>query len=723
MSDDHPTGWLTPLRARGWAVLPAPRQVELDGGKVRPHRGWALSTRGVADDDPAVEAVRAALPADGPEDGVVRLEVRDGAVTAGANGDVEAQAYRITLCPGRADLLANAPAGLFYAARTLEQLLANGPRAGSVPTGTITDWPQVALRVVHWDTKHHQDRLETLRQFIDRAAAFKINGVVFELEDKFEYPSHPVIGAPGAFTTDQLAELTAYALARHVQLIPNVQAPAHMCYVLKHEEFAHLRCDGSNYQICMDDPEARRLIFDMYDDVCRATPGVEYLHVSTDEVYYAGICERYRKPYNPENRSLTLVDFVNAAHAFLAERGRRVIIWLEFPILPEHVELLAPDILDGIMGPNKDPAFVRAANARGIRQFAYCPIQGAELLFPDYFPSAGADGWTDPGRLARAVEATDPANTARGNPIGTFAAAWDDAGLHNETFWLGWAAMAQGGWTPGGAALEQTVADFMDLTYGREAHDMVEVYRDLQEQARFFQRAWDRRPSAVRPPAYGYSAAKRPVTRSDLTLLPPALPALPDLAVSPAFTRRYRGLLAEVPRRLAQSQRLLGRLHANLTRATRNRHNLEVLLSLAHFVRHFIDMLLAVAGAEERLVRAAGAEAAGRPARAVADMVEARQAVAAAVRDRRRTLDRLRAVWEKGRRPRNASVGGRDFVHVMDDVKDHFADRRADLSYHTAPEESIGLDGWCEALGEIIAAYADARGIAVRGPAEEPLDE
>ena len=39
----------------------------------------------------------------------------------------------------------------------------------------------------------------------------------FELEDKFEYPSHSLIGAPGAFTTAQLQDLTRYALERHVQ--------------------------------------------------------------------------------------------------------------------------------------------------------------------------------------------------------------------------------------------------------------------------------------------------------------------------------------------------------------------------------------------------------------------------------------------------------------------------------------------------------------------------
>ena len=51
-------------------------------------------------------------------------------------------------------------------------------------------------------------------------------------------------------------------------------------------------------------------------------------------------------------------------------------------------------------------------------------------------------------------------------------------------------------------------------------------------------------------------------------------------------------------------------------------------------------------------------------------------------------------------------MGGREFVHVFDDVKDHFADRRADLSYMRAPEDSLGLDRWLNELAAAIKLYA-----------------
>ena len=149
-----------------------------------------------------------------------------------------------------------------------------------------------------------------------------------------------MIGAPGAYTTREMQEIVDYGLGRYIQVVPVVQSPAHMAYVLKHPQFAHLRADGNNYQSALCDPRTYDLIFSMYDDVIKATRGVGYFFVSTDEVYYAGIEAACAKPYNEENRSLAWVEFVRRARDFLAQRGRRMLVWAEYPLLPQHVKLL-----------------------------------------------------------------------------------------------------------------------------------------------------------------------------------------------------------------------------------------------------------------------------------------------------------------------------------------------------------------------------------------------
>ncbi|MFW6158467.1 MAG: glycoside hydrolase family 20 zincin-like fold domain-containing protein [Planctomycetota bacterium] len=729
MNPESSTGYVSELRMRGYTVLPAPRQAELGPDDIWTKWSYRVETSGVDPDDIAVRTLQSYLRqglgkhfAEEPAEPAIELAVRPGAVDTDTDDGRDEQAYRIEIDDDGIRLTGNGRPGLLYAVHTFLQLAnSNYP---VLPKCRIVDWPRFELRLGHWDMKHHRDRIDTLKRYLDWCARFKINGILFEIEDKFEYPSHPVIGAPNAFTTDELQELTDYALERHIQIVPDIQGPAHMAYVLKHKQFEHLRCDGSNYQICMDEPEARQLLFDMYTDVCNATKGCKYFHVSTDEVYYAGICEKFREPYNPENRSLTVIDYVNAAHEHLSKLGRQVIIWLEYPMLPEHVELLPAGLLNGI-GFRK-PAQVRNENEHGIRQFAYHPIQGSELLFPNYFGFGDASGTRQPGRLAGAFDATCESRVEKGNPIGTICAAWDDSGLHNETFWLGWAAMAQCGWSQDAITPEETAAAFADLYYGLNVVDMIETYQVLQSQARFMENALEKLPSTVRGPSYGHPCWKGQMERYDRTMVPPAPPQMPNdtgVSVVPRFSDRYEAVLAEVPDRLRENERLLARLQMNVLRADHNTYNLDVFLSLAYYVRQFLEMVLSIARAEELMHQAAVAGKGADDRRAMARMVAARETMQAAVDDLYEMFGRLKATWQKSRLPKGAAGNGREFVHIMDDVKDHFADRRADLSYLIAPHESLDLPGWIEQLDDVIDRYGRATGLAAQKEDQVPVDE
>ena len=144
--------------------------------------------------------------------------------------------------------------------------------------------------------------------------------------------------------------------------------------------------------------------------------------------------------------SLAWVEFVQKAHEHLTKRGRKMLVWAEFPLLPEHVKLLPADIIDG------EATYMQQEKERGMRQLAYTSMQGAELLFPSHLSLDERRG-----HLEEALETIRSGRHWQGNPIGSFGAAWDDSGLHNETFWLGWSASARYGWNPGVPALEQHV--------------------------------------------------------------------------------------------------------------------------------------------------------------------------------------------------------------------------------------------------------------------------
>src|ERR1700680_2779878 len=218
----------TELWARGYAVIPAPQSVRLENGDIQIDDRWIIAPSGIDVQEISVRTLRRDLTdwhrlnlkTGAQGEYAIRLSIQPGVTKTGADPEIDKQAYRMHIGERSVDITGNAAAGLFYGVQTLLQLIKRDSSGALVlPKGTIEDWPKLQLRFLHWDTKHHQDRVETLKRYLYWSARFKANMIGFELEDKFEYPSHPVIGAPGAFTTRELQEIVDYGLERHIQVV------------------------------------------------------------------------------------------------------------------------------------------------------------------------------------------------------------------------------------------------------------------------------------------------------------------------------------------------------------------------------------------------------------------------------------------------------------------------------------------------------------------------
>ena len=303
--------------------------------------------------------------------------------------------------------------------------------------------------------------------------------------------------------------------------------------------------------------------------------------------------------------------------------------------------------------------------------------------------------------------------------------AWGDSGLHMETFWLGWSAVAQYAWTPGTPPVEQHAAEFMRLYYGtRSSEGMLEIYSLMQAQTRAWQRLWDRVVSRVRKPGYGNSYGKgRGTARYDLSLTAPPLPAPANLTVQPAFGRKYERFVGEARARIAENDRLMHRLQLQLGAVERNRYNIEVFLSLAQFAGHHFRLVAGLASAERSFNAAADSARKLKYEEAVGQLVEAHSRISRLDAQGAEAFKQLTAVFERSRFPNGQSARGRQFVHVLDDTKDHFAGRTPDLGFMYAPEKSIGLNKWLKDLAGVIQTYAKVHKVAVKGLGAARLEE
>jgi hypothetical protein len=268
------------------------------------------------------------------------------------------------------------------------------------------------------------------------------------------------------------------------------------------------------------------------------------------------------------------------------------------------------------------------------------------------------------------------------------------------------------------------MADFMDVFYGQSSPDMTSVYKLLIEGAQFFAGGWDHITSKERGPGWGNSNGKGIGTRrSDDLLILPEIPQEVTLKITSKFSESHNELIVKAESMKMKNDDLINRLTRYVGQVERNRYNLEVYLSIAYMERYFINTVLTLRDAESLMLRAQSAAASVRPGNAVANLVEASNRVGSLITWSNWMWKNLTATWEKSRFEKGRSVGGRDFVHIMDDVKDHPADRRKGLDYLIAPFQRTDLPGWRTRLNESINKYAADNKVPVRGLEEIRLED
>jgi hypothetical protein len=724
---------ISALHARGYAVIPEPQNVTLGRGDFSFGQGWRLELgSGVQPDDIAVVDLREGLQSrfrvrlggqgqEAAKGGVLRLAIRPGAVSAGkaADRDKEAlaqQAYEIGLGVGSVSITANAPPGLFYGVQTFLQLLR--PQDGNLrlPEGRIADWPDLELREIYWDDAHHLDRLEELKRAVRQAAFFKINGFAIKLEGHFQYQSAPALVEPYALSPAEFQELTNYGLRYYVQVVPYLDGPAHVAFILKHPEYARLRAfPQSNYEFCTTNPETYKLLFGMYQDLLDANKGAKYFHLSTDEPYYVGLADNAQCQETARARELgsvgkLLADFITKTSNFLHERGRTVIFWGEYPLKAEDISSLPKHLVNGeVYGPAFDPVF----KEHGIRQLIYTSTQGEEPLFPDYYlqPASARlhtsrEGTERVREMSELISTTPARNQA--DLMGVVVAAWADAGLHPETFWLGYATGAAAGWHPGSADPSESVSAFYRLFYGPNATNMGRVYQLLSQQAQFWEDSWESAASAARKPIFGDSdyIFTPPRPAYDQTLALPPVPVLPYLTLSGDWKRENVERLRLASKYLADNDELLDALHLELANVELNRYNLEVFISVAQLCRQNLLMLQSLETINELLTRAQAAAVQQQASEAVAALDEVLAAAERIRRQRNRVLRETAATWYKSWFPRVAEANGRRFLHELDDVKDHHPDRTIDMSYLVYRQLILPFGEWVEKVQDVRNQYA-----------------
>ena len=178
------------------------------------------------------------------------------------------EAYRIHIEKEQINIEARDEAGFFYAVVSLMQLMdasiwrqrdSNREKKDwHIPSCTIEDYPRFAWRGMMLDTSRNFFSISYIKKFIDRMAQYKLNRFHWHLTDdeawrieikqyplltrigakrgpgtKLPFSTYPAMRGPknkrqsGYYTQDEIKEIVAYAKARSIEILPEIDMPGH----------------------------------------------------------------------------------------------------------------------------------------------------------------------------------------------------------------------------------------------------------------------------------------------------------------------------------------------------------------------------------------------------------------------------------------------------------------------------------------------------------------
>ncbi len=598
------------------------------------------------------------------------------------------QAYRLCVTQGRVVISAKGEAGLFYGTRTLLQLIERNGNSFEIPGVEITDWPDIKQRAVHYDTKHHQDKASYVKSFIKDLARYKINMLIWEWEDKFAYPSHPEIGAPGAFTPAEMKDFTLFARRYHIQLVPLVQGLGHVSFILKWPQYIDLRENpSSNWEFCPLKDGSYRLLNDLWKDAADATSGSDYFHIGSDETYELGECDACRTKADETGKSGLYQLFVNRSAGYLKSLGRKVMAW-ETPMGWEHGDSPSKGIqpVSGLVMTESyeyetaDFSCAKKARSLGFEVFAYDPNPGVVPLLVPYYFEKGEKKELRTGSLEKSHMFLCDASGS-GIFDGMICTSWDDDDLHNQMWMMHFVNAASCSWNHDSPQPEKFTDLFFRDYYGISSNEPDELFRLLNEGVYYFTWTMERN-------VWHYGE----IGQTHL----PDLPRGDAVEYDPFWNTQYKDKLEESEAILKKMNRVIELTGSCSGKATRHSYDFEILRTSAELIRHtcltYIDL-----SKLEYAIRDAHVSRFADNKKSLNYLIDAQFILENLLKRRNEVFTDLVSVYEKTRFPKGYSTADKQYFWQQDRAR-HFAFRRPDMSFLIYDEQLLDIEGYLQKL-------------------------
>jgi hypothetical protein len=368
-------------------------------------------------------------------------------------------------------IVGESPAGLFYGAQTVKQLIRGSGKDAVLLAPTIRDWPAMAHRGLSDDwSRGPLPNMEFLKREIRTLAEFKYNTFSPYFEHTFAYASTPVAAFPGgAMTPDEAKELVAYAAKYHITVIPEQEAFGHLHHVLKFEQYSPLGETPHGAVLAPGDPATLPQIGTWFGELAKVFPG-PYAHIGADETFELGM-GRTRDEVTKQGLGAVYLNFLSQIHKQLEPNHKRLLFWGDIAVnSPNLVGTLPKDMIAVPWVYDARPDFTKEIEP---------------------FTKAGLETWVAPG-VNNWNRIYPNNNEALGNirafvrdgqrlgATGMLNTVWNDdgEGIFDEN-WFGVAFGAAAGWQAGESNEGNFVAAFGRAFHGDETGKISHAHREL----------------------------------------------------------------------------------------------------------------------------------------------------------------------------------------------------------------------------------------------------
>lgn len=290
--------------------------------------------------------------------------------------------YTLTVSNNQVAIKAKTAVGFFYAFQSVKKMLPANVMAGkkdpavttyALPLVTISDEPRFDYRGFMLDVSRHFYTIEEVKRMLDVMAAYKMNAFHWHLTDDQgwrveikKYPKLTTVASiapnslftdlyeakqywinkpygPYFYTQEEIKDVVAYAKARHIEVIPEIDMPGHSAAAMTaYPEFScnpsgghQVWCTGgvSTDVINVANPAAMQFAKDVLAEIMDLFPS-KHIHIGGDECPTSAWegnaeCQALYKELGLTSYRQLQSYFIKELDEFVKAQGRKLSVWNE----------------------------------------------------------------------------------------------------------------------------------------------------------------------------------------------------------------------------------------------------------------------------------------------------------------------------------------------------------------------------------------------------------